>query len=82
MIKYLLVFNYVRATGKIGLSWPPEGTAITCHCKDPEEYAHRLFRFFRECDRENIRTICCEMPPPEGIGQALRDRLQRAAEEK
>jgi len=82
VIKYLLVFNYVRATGKIGLSWPQEGTAITCHCKDPEEYAYRLFNFFRECDRKHIAVICCEMPPPEGIGQALRDRLQRAADGK
>ncbi len=66
----------------IGLSPPPEGAARTCRCRDSEEYAYRMFRFFRECDREGIGVICCEMPPPEGIGQALRDRLQRAAERK
>ncbi len=66
----------------IGLSPPPEGAARTCRCGDSEEYAYRMFRFFRECDREGIGVICCEMPPPEGIGQALRDRLQRAAEGK
>ncbi len=64
----------------IGLASPPEGVAKTAVCKDPEEYAFRLFSFFRECDQENIQIILCEMPPPEGIGQAIRDRLQRAAE--
>ena len=66
----------------IGLSPPPEGAAKTCRCRDSEEYDYRMFRFFRECDREGIAVICCEMPSPEGIGQALRDRLQRAAEGK
>ena len=69
-------------TAWIGLSHPPEDAAVTCRCADAGEYAHRLFRFFRECDREKIGIIFCEMPPPEGIGQALCDRLQRAAEEK
>lgn len=64
----------------IGLSFPPEGVKKTCRCKDPDEYAYRLFSFFRECDRENIAAIFCEMPPPAGIGAAIRERLQKAAE--
>ena len=65
----------------IGLSSPPESITKTAVCKDPEEYAYKLFSFFRECDRENIAVIFCEMPSEEGIGQAIRDRLKRAAEE-
>ncbi len=65
----------------IGLSSPPGKIAKTCLCKDMEEYAFRLFSFFRECDREHIKTIFCEMPPAEGIGIAIRDRLKKAAEE-
>ena len=64
----------------IGLSAPPEGVTKIAVCQDPEEYAYKLFSFFRECDRENIEVIFCEMPPEEGIGRAIRDRLQRAAE--
>ncbi|NEX14363.1 MAG: threonylcarbamoyl-AMP synthase [Prosthecochloris sp.] len=64
----------------IGLSQPPEGIAKNALCKDTEEYAFRLFSFFRECDREGIAVIFCEMPPADGIGLAIRDRLQRAAE--
>ncbi|MCW8796077.1 MAG: L-threonylcarbamoyladenylate synthase [Chlorobium sp.] len=63
----------------IGLSQPPEGIAKAAICKNPEEYAFRLFSFFRECDREGIGVIFCEMPPADGIGLAIRDRLQRAA---
>ena len=65
----------------IGLSPPPESVTKILVCKNPEEYAYNLFSFFRECDRENIAVIFCEMPPPEGIGQAIQDRLLRAAEE-
>lgn len=64
----------------IGLSPPPAEVGKNLVCKDSEEYAYKLFSFFRECDRENIAVIFCEMPPPEGIGQAIRDRLQRASE--
>lgn len=64
----------------IGLSPPPEGFKKILVCKAPEEYAYNLFSFFRECDQENIEVIFCEMPPEEGIGRAIRDRLQRAAE--
>lgn len=64
----------------IGLSSPPEKVSKITLCKTPEEYAHKLFSFFRECDREHIAIIYCEMPPEKGIGRAIRDRLQRAAE--
>jgi L-threonylcarbamoyladenylate synthase len=44
------------------------------------EYAHALFEFFRECDRRNIATIYCEKVAKEGLGTALMDRLERAAQ--
>ncbi|HEX6279086.1 MAG TPA: L-threonylcarbamoyladenylate synthase [Pyrinomonadaceae bacterium] len=44
------------------------------------EYAHELFEFFRECDRNGIATIYCEAVPEEGIGVALMDRIRRAAQ--
>lgn len=67
------------ATAWIGLSEPPAGTAKAMRCRTPEEYARVLFGFFRTCDAEGIRTICCELPPEEGIGRAIRDRLFKAA---
>ena len=49
--------------------------------RDVGEYAQRLFEFFRECDREGIRTIYCEAVQGDGIGAALMDRIQRAAKD-
>ncbi|MBN1928959.1 MAG: threonylcarbamoyl-AMP synthase [Chlorobiaceae bacterium] len=63
----------------IGLSTPPAGAAKSLHCRDMDEYARVLFGFFRTCDAEGIRTIHCELPPEEGIGRAIRDRLVKAA---
>jgi L-threonylcarbamoyladenylate synthase len=50
-------------------------------CESVEDYAHEVFNFFRECDRENIETIYCEMVEEKGIGAALMDRLKRASDD-
>ena len=44
------------------------------------EYAHEVFEFFRECEREGIKKIYCEKIEATGIGSALMDRLRRAAQ--
>ena len=64
----------------IGLNKSPEGSQLTKICRSIEDYAHNLFSFFRECDRQNIETIYCETVAEKGIGRALMDRLRRAAE--
>jgi L-threonylcarbamoyladenylate synthase len=66
-------------TAWIGLSAAPEGAAKTLQCRDMAEYARVLFGFFRTCDAEGISKIYCELPPEEGIGRAIRDRLVKAA---
>ena len=48
-------------------------------CRTPEEYAHALFAFFRECDEEKISTIYCQSIESKGIGLALMDRIRRAS---
>jgi L-threonylcarbamoyladenylate synthase len=64
----------------IGLS--RNGSEFDKHfiARDAAAYAHHLFEFFRECDREGIRTIYCEAVPEQGIGAALMDRIRRAAQ--
>ncbi len=64
----------------IGLRAPKEQYEIERVCKSVEEYAHAIFEFFRECDRQGINTIYCETVDETGIGAALMDRLRRAAE--
>jgi L-threonylcarbamoyladenylate synthase len=44
-----------------------------------DQYAKRLFTAFRVLDSQGVVIILCLLPPAEGLGLAVRDRLQRAA---
>ncbi len=46
---------------------------------DVTEYARNLYRWFAELDALEVSTIVAVMPPADGIGLALRDRLERAS---
>ncbi|MBM4177092.1 MAG: threonylcarbamoyl-AMP synthase [Ignavibacteria bacterium] len=43
------------------------------------DYAHKLFAFFRYCDESGIEFIFCQKVEEKGIGLALMNRLQKAA---
>jgi L-threonylcarbamoyladenylate synthase len=45
----------------------------------PEELARNLYAGLRELDARQCTTILCPLPPPDGIGVAIRDRLRKAA---
>lgn len=64
----------------IGLVDNGVGFARKYIARDADDYAHNLFEFFRECDREGIETVYCEAVPEAGIGAALMDRIRRAAQ--
>lgn len=44
-----------------------------------DEIAHNLFHAFRECDREGVDTIFIEAFPDLGFGEALMNRIEKAA---
>jgi L-threonylcarbamoyladenylate synthase len=44
----------------------------------PEELAHRLYAGLRALDDLDCTVILCPLPPAEGIGAAVRDRLLKA----
>jgi L-threonylcarbamoyladenylate synthase len=46
---------------------------------DPREAATNLFQFMNELDRSGARTIAVEPVPATGLGEAINDRLARAA---
>lgn len=46
---------------------------------DEEELAQRLFAGLRQLDAAGATLILCPLPSGEGIGVAIRDRLQKAA---
>ena len=64
----------------IGLNDSPNKFDLRKICNSIEEYAHEVFNFFRECDRQNFDIIFCETVEEKGIGLALMDRLRRAAQ--
>jgi L-threonylcarbamoyladenylate synthase len=45
----------------------------------PEELAHRLFAGMRSLDAAGCDLILCPLPPADGIGAAIRDRLRKAS---
>jgi L-threonylcarbamoyladenylate synthase len=47
----------------------------------PEELARRLYAGLRALDARGCTVILCPVPPDEGIGAAIRDRLGKAAQE-
>ncbi len=46
---------------------------------DPEELARNLYAGLRALDAQGCTLILCPLPPAEGLGAAIRDRLCKAA---
>jgi L-threonylcarbamoyladenylate synthase len=74
------VLSDMSRAAYIGLAAPLNGFELAKICDSVENYAHSVFEFFRECDRQGIETIYCEEIEEKGVGVALMDRLRRAAE--
>jgi len=55
--------------------------AIVQPCRGVGPYAQKLFHFFRVCEGRGIQKIYCEKVSASGLGRALMDRLQRAADD-
>jgi len=46
---------------------------------DSTEYAHHLYSTLRQADETGVQTVVAVLPPDDAIGNAVRDRLRRAA---
>ena len=64
----------------IGLNKPKGKFELVKICRSIEDYAHSVFTFFRECDRNKIEIIYCQTIEEKGIGLALMDRLKRSSQ--
>lgn len=71
---------------KLGVMLPegwaaPEGAIVFPwgSWSDPDQLAARLFAGLRELDAADVEVILCPLPKAGGIGDALRDRLFKAA---
>lgn len=70
-------------TGVIALASQstPTGAVRLCAPHSVEEYAACLYRALREADALQLRTVIAVPPRGDGLAEAVRDRLQRAAAE-
>lgn len=79
-------------TERIGLMLPDEIRAATIAASDPnvaifpwgswtnpEELARNLYAGLRALDAQDCTVILCPVPPADGLGAAIRDRLLKAA---
>jgi L-threonylcarbamoyladenylate synthase len=74
------------ANGKVGVMLPDGWDASSAEAvyrwgnwSDGETLARRLFAGLRELDDAGATTIICPVPEMSGIGDAIRDRLTKAA---
>lgn len=70
-----------RRLAYIGMTKPSDTDRFEqiCLCESIEEYARKIFEFFRTCDANQIQQIYCEKVNEQGLGMALMERISRAA---
>jgi len=55
------------------------GSRILDLTDDVARYARELYASMRRADADGVRTLIAVLPPADGLGHAIRDRLQKAA---
>ena len=69
----------VETTGAAEALVAASPNAEIIHDHDLAHYAHTLFSRLRDADNRGIETVIAVLPPPTGLGHAIRDRLTKAA---
>ena len=70
-IGVMLPTGWEKPEGVVSFDWGPWG--------DLPILARRMFAGLRELDRAGVASILCPVPAGGGLGEALRDRLHKAA---
>ncbi|MGB8860026.1 MAG: L-threonylcarbamoyladenylate synthase [Ilumatobacteraceae bacterium] len=74
--RVVLVENEAEA---LQASWGVSGSWILDRSDDLVAYARSLYADLRAADARGVQVIIAVMPPPHGLGHAIRDRLTKAA---
>ena len=75
----LEVFAKSRGWCYVGMRTPPSGCVKKIIFGTPGEYARGLFSALRELERCGASVIIADLPESAGLGEAIRNRLSRAA---
>ncbi len=69
--------------GWAGSGWSAAGAGVIAvpwgSWSEPESLARELYSQMRALDNRGVDVMICPMPPADGIGLAVRDRLRKAA---
>ena len=57
----------------------PDGVVVLGEARSLPEYARRLYENLRAFDRHGCDVVLASLPPDDGLGLAIADRLRRAA---
>ncbi len=57
----------------------PDGVVVLGEARSLPEYARRLYENLRAFDRHGCDVVLASLPPEDGLGLAIADRLRRAA---
>ena len=68
-----------RTWAYVGIHTPPGNPLQSIRPETLEAYAHALFSSLRQLENSGAEILVAELPPQEGIGRAIRNRLERAA---
>jgi len=68
-----------NADDAIALSAGSPNSEILDLTDDLVVYARELYAHLRAADQSGIKTLIAVLPPAEGLGHAIRDRLTKAA---
>ena len=60
----------------------PDGVVVLGKVRSVPEYARRLYENLRAFDRHGCDVVLASLPPEDGLGLAIADRLRRAAGER
>ncbi len=73
--------NHDARTGLLALATvdTPPGVVRLSAPETPEDYARVLYAALREADALELTTVLAVLPPDEGVGSAVIDRMTRAA---
>jgi L-threonylcarbamoyladenylate synthase len=66
------------------LAWEHDGAVVQKwgRWSAPDELARELYACLRALDTQRCTVILCPLPPGDGIGAAIRDRLNKAQSDK
>lgn len=77
--RVLLVETIDELTNQISKLLASNTSCTSLHFDSVQEYAFRLYASLRQADESGVDVVVALLPPDQGLGVAIRDRLRKAS---